>query len=235
VNDWHPVLSGIVGSTAYGLAGPDSDIDRLAFAAAPTVAFHGLHLPIGKAASRVGTNPDVTVHEIGKGVSLLLNANPTVTELLWLDAYETSTDLGQELISMRGLLIGAGAARSAYLGYATSQFQRMKRRGDGTFSSNIRKRTAKHGRHLMRLCTQVRSLWVAGEMSVRVADPDRYHAFGQLLAENPEKGMERAESLLLETATILNTQKTVLRAHPDFDAAEAFLRHVRATYYSPEG
>ena len=30
------LLSGIVGSTAYGLAGPDSDVDRLGMYAAPS-------------------------------------------------------------------------------------------------------------------------------------------------------------------------------------------------------
>ncbi len=31
------LLSGIVGSTAYGLAGPGSDVDRLGMFAAPTL------------------------------------------------------------------------------------------------------------------------------------------------------------------------------------------------------
>ncbi len=85
------ILRGIVGSTAYGLAHEGSDIDRLGMFVAPTVQFHGLHPPIGKAASRVQTSPsDYTEHEAGKYVSLLLGANPTVTELLWLpdDLYE---------------------------------------------------------------------------------------------------------------------------------------------------
>lgn len=37
----HLLLSGIVGSVAYGLAGPGSDTDRIGVFAAPTVAFHG--------------------------------------------------------------------------------------------------------------------------------------------------------------------------------------------------
>jgi hypothetical protein len=42
------LLQGIVGSTAYGLAGPHSDVDRLGVYAALTWAFHGLRLPIDK-------------------------------------------------------------------------------------------------------------------------------------------------------------------------------------------
>ncbi len=39
----HVLLSGIVGSTAYGLAHAGSDIDRLGMFAAPTEQLHGLH------------------------------------------------------------------------------------------------------------------------------------------------------------------------------------------------
>jgi hypothetical protein len=59
------LLSGVNGSTAYGLATEDSDVDRIGRHAAPTSQFHGLHLPIGKAATWVGTKPDATFHEAG--------------------------------------------------------------------------------------------------------------------------------------------------------------------------
>lgn len=39
------LLSGVVGSTAYGLAGPHSDVDRLGVFAVATAALHGLHPP----------------------------------------------------------------------------------------------------------------------------------------------------------------------------------------------
>lgn len=58
IGDWTPLLVGTVGSHAYGLAGPDSDVDTLAFAAAPTARFHGLSLPTGKDATKTSTDPD---------------------------------------------------------------------------------------------------------------------------------------------------------------------------------
>lgn len=84
------LLSGIVGSTAYGLAKPGSDIDRLGLFAADTTAFHGLH---GPAESHVTTNPDRTLHEAAKWCRLALGGNPTVMELVWLpdDLYEVRT------------------------------------------------------------------------------------------------------------------------------------------------
>ena len=48
----HVLLSGVVGSTACGLAGPDSDVDRLGVYAAPTIEFHGLYPPLGKNATK---------------------------------------------------------------------------------------------------------------------------------------------------------------------------------------
>src|SRR5262249_53904583 len=88
----HVLLRGIVGSTAYGLAGPHSDVDRLAVYAAPTRAFHGLRLPIDRQASIVVHEPDdLTLHEARKFCLLALSANPTVTELLWLSDYEVAT------------------------------------------------------------------------------------------------------------------------------------------------
>ncbi|WP_187171929.1 DNA polymerase beta superfamily protein, partial [Enterococcus faecium] len=59
----HLLLEGIVGSTAYGLAGPDSDEDRLGIYAAPTEEFHGLNPPVGKRESVVTKAPDASYHE----------------------------------------------------------------------------------------------------------------------------------------------------------------------------
>lgn len=142
------LLSGVVGSTAYGLATEDSDTDRLGIFAAPTVAFHGLHKP---QESHVTTHPDATYHEAAKWVRLALGGNPTVTELAWLERYEIRTPLGEELVSIRSALLSAKRIRDAYLGYATQQFRKLENRGDGSFSADTRKRTSKHARHLWRL------------------------------------------------------------------------------------
>ncbi|HEU5352848.1 MAG TPA: nucleotidyltransferase domain-containing protein [Actinocrinis sp.] len=111
------LLSGIVGSTAYGLAGPGSDVDRLGMYAAPTRELLGLHQP---RESHVTTKPDATFHEAGKAARLMLAGNPTATELLWLpdDLYETRTALGEEAIALRGAFLSAKRVRDAYLGYA---------------------------------------------------------------------------------------------------------------------
>ncbi|WP_455360575.1 nucleotidyltransferase domain-containing protein [Streptomyces sp. SYSU K21746] len=224
----HVLLSGIVGSTAYGLARPGSDIDRLGLFAAPTEAFHGLHQP---AASHVTTGPDRTLHEAAKWCRLALGGNPTVMELVWLptELYEVRTPLGDELIGIRDSLLSAARVRDAYLGYATQQFKRLYDRGDGSFSADTRKRTAKHARHLRRLCHQGFELYATGELNIRVDDPEAYHQFGEDVAADAMVALpmlKRFERLFEET-------KSVLPEQPDEAPAEAWLRRVRAAHYTP--
>jgi uncharacterized protein len=165
------LLSGVVGSTTYGLAGAGSDVDRLGMFAAPTRALLGLSAP---AQSRVTTKPDATFHEAGKAARLILAGNPTATELLWLpeDLYESRTPLGEEAIALRTSFLSAKRTRDAYLGYATQQFKKLLTRGDGASSGEARNRTAKHARHLMRLVDQGFELYTTGNVVIRLADPD---------------------------------------------------------------
>lgn len=225
------ILSGVVGSTAYGLAGPDSDVDRLGTFAAPTVAFHGLRPPLGKAASHVTTHPDSTWHEAGKFAHLCLGGNPTVSELLWLREYETRTALGDELVAIRGAFLCAPRVRDAYLGYATQQFRRLGGRGDGTFSSDTAKRTEKHARHLLRLCWQGLHLYRTGELLIEVENPDDFHDFGRRVVE---QGVAAARGMLIGYEREFDGSRSPLPVRPDEAAVEAWLLRVRAAHWTSE-
>ena len=230
MTDGVTILRGIVGSTAYGLSHPGSDIDRLGLYIEPTVKFHGLHAPVGKAASRVRTVPsDYTEHEAGKYVSLLLSCNPTVTELLWLpdELYEIRTPEADALIAIRDKLVNAHGVRNAYLGYAAQQFKKLNERGDGTFSADTRKRTAKHARHLRRLCWQGFTLYRLGWLPIRVDDPDSYMRFGEQVAENPNV----ARAMIEYYESLFNNTKSVLPEKSDETVAEQWLIGVRAAHY----
>lgn len=218
-----------MGSHAYGLAGPDSDVDTLAVAAAPTVEFHGLHPPTGKLASRVTTRPDVTVHEAAKYVTLCLAANPTVTELLWLpnDCYVTRHPLGDELLAIRTSLLGARRVRDAYLGYATAQFRKLRARDGASFSSDTRGRTAKHARHLLRLIRSGAQLYLTGRLDVRLADPAHYLEFGELIVSDPAAGVQLAEHHLNAASFTFDNTPSALPDYPDPTRAETWLRRVR--------
>ncbi|MER5755469.1 nucleotidyltransferase domain-containing protein [Streptomyces sp. NPDC002088] len=224
------LLSGVVGSTAYGLAREGSDVDRLGLFAAPTEDLHGLRTP---KESHVSTAPDRTLHEAAKWCRLALGGNPTVLELVWLpdELYEARTPLGDELIAIRASFLSARRVRDAYLGYATQQFRKLQSRGDGSFSSDTRKRTAKHARHLKRLCAQGYELYATGRLSIRVEDPESYHRFGEQVAADPVTALpllRRFEEAFQETRSVLPEQ-------PDEAAADAWLRRVRAHFYAAVG
>jgi hypothetical protein len=223
----HVLLSGVVGSTAYGLARAGSDVDRLGVFAAPTEELHGLHRP---KESHVTTAPDRTLHEAAKWCRLALGGNPTVLELVWLpdELYEVRTGLGDELIGLRSALLCAPRVRDAYLGYAAQQFRRLQARGDASFSADLRKRTAKHARHLKRLCHQGHELYATGRLTVRVEDPEEYHRFGERVAADPSA----AEPLLRHYEDAFAATRSVLPAQPDEAPVEAWLRRVRAHFYT---
>ncbi|MER5349549.1 nucleotidyltransferase domain-containing protein [Kitasatospora sp. NPDC002551] len=219
------LLSGIVGSTAYGLAHAGSDVDRLGLFAAPTERFHGLHRP---AESQVTTAPDRTLHEAAKWCRLALGCNPTASELVWLpdDLYEVRTPLGEELIGIRRSFLSARAVRNAYLGYATQQFRKLRTRDTSDPAS--RARAAKHARHLVRLLDQAVRLHEAGHNLVRLPDPERVRELGERIADDPD----RAERSLTAAADRLD-RPGVLPDRPDERPADAWLRRVRTAHWTP--
>lgn len=227
----HILLSGIVGSTAYGLNRPGSDIDRLGVIAMPTTALVGLHPP---RESHVTTKPDRTLHEARKFCILCIGGNPTAFELLWLpdDLYEERTPLGDELIGLRSAFLSAPRVRDAYLGYAMQQFRRLTERGDGSFSADLRKRTAKHARHLARLTHQGVTLYTTGQLTIRLGNPQWYHEFGDAVAGGD---IQIARDLLDKAKRDMDTAKSPLPELPDTAPIEAWLLRVRQAHWDPAG
>jgi hypothetical protein len=223
------LLAGIVGSTAYGLATDDSDVDRLGVFAARTESLLGLH-PVQQ--SVVSTKPDATYHEAGKFAALALKVNPTITELMWLpgELYETRTELGSALIAIRRSFLSRKAVRNAYLGYATQQFRRLENRGDGSFSADTRKRTAKHARHLYRLHAQGIMLWQTGHLTVRLPFGDAVlcRAFGEDVAAGD---LEAGRRVIAWAEEVFDTSRTPLPEQPDEAAVEDWLQEVRRAHY----
>lgn len=226
MNPPNTLLSGVVGSTAYGLAGPDSDVDYLGTFATPTQELHGLQKPTRVV---VGKDPDRTFHEVGRYCTLALGGNPTILELLWLESHQVITELGAELIGIRMAFLSASRVRDAYLGYATSQLHRLEVRGDGSFSADTRNRTAKHARHLARLCHQGYQLYAAGELPIRLAEPQSFIDFGERAAGGD---FEAGRALLREYHDMFDQTATVLPAAPSPDIVEDWLLRVRAAYYT---
>lgn len=223
------LLSGIVGSTAYGLATPESDVDRLGVFAAPTVELHSLLSP---AESKVSHDPDATYHEARKYCVLALAGNPTVMELLWLphENYEKLTALGAQLIGIRSAFLCARNVRNAYLGYATQQFKRLENRnaeGNNTFSSDTARRTAKHARHLLRLCWQGYHLYQSGELRIRVDSPHEYTAFGEEVAKG---NIDIARNVLASYEEAFDSSYSPLLEQPNTKIVKDWLLNVRKEF-----
>ena len=135
----HLLLSGIVGSVAYGLAGPaptwTGSVSSPPRRWPSTACGH----PGSRWSAPTRTSPCTRP---ASSARLALSGNPTATELAWLpeDCYETRTDLGDRLIAIRSAFLSAPRVRDAYLGYAGQQFRKLSHpRLDG------RPRPAAHG------------------------------------------------------------------------------------------
>jgi uncharacterized protein len=219
------LLSGVVGSTAYGLRHAGSDVDRLGVFAVPTEELHGLHRPTE---SQVTTEPDVTLHEAAKWCRLALTCNPTATELVWLpdDLYEVRTPLGDELIAIRASMLSAGRVRDAFLGYAGRQLRRLHDQADSPRWAANPGRAAKHARHLLRLLEQGQDLHRTGRLTVRLGDPEALREAGERVAERPEL----AEALITRAREVFEGPG-VLPEAPDESAAQSWLLRVRAAHY----
>jgi predicted nucleotidyltransferase len=221
------LLLGVTGSTAYGLATEQSDVDRLGIYCVPSVRLFGLDFNQGKASIVVTDPDDVQLHEIGKYVGLVLKGNPTVTELLYLDEHEVRDPRIEPLIEIRSKLIGQRTVRAAYTGYAVAQAKRLANRqaeGRAGFNSDLAKRTAKHGRHCFRLMLQAEQLLTEGTITVDVSEHrDELFAVGELAEHDVDAFLARFEARKNE----LDALTSSLPEEPDRDAAEAFLREFR--------
>lgn len=223
------ILGGVVGSTAYGMATADSDVDRLGVRLASVDELHGLHPPILRHNATISSHdPDTVVHEALKFCHLALGCNPTVIELLWLDEYEVRTHEGDQLIELRSSFLSRRAVRKVYLGYATEQFRRLRERGGRSFSADTAKRTAKHARHMRRLLTQGCELLTTGRLRVRLTPGEAAttREFGERVAAGD---VEEADRQLRIAEDIMNAGESVspLPAEPDRRAVERWLQNAR--------
>ncbi|MDR3080548.1 MAG: nucleotidyltransferase, partial [Streptomyces sp.] len=131
---------------------------------------------------------------------------------------------------IRTSFLSAKRVRDAYLGYATQQFRRLEARGGGSTCANTGKRAAKHARHLKRLCHQGLELYTTGRLTIRVEDPEEYHDFGERVAADAAV----ARPLLRSFESAFDERRGALPEQPDETAVEAWLRRVRAHFYTPE-
>jgi hypothetical protein len=214
---WHDrpdgiVLEGVVGSRAHGLAGEGSDADRRGVFLAPSAEFFGLD-----DVQETADNPytDEVLHELGRFVRLALKANPTIIELLWLEQYETCTQVGLELVGLRTAMLGAARVRSSYLHSAADLLKVLHRGGE---------RTAKTARHMARLLVTGYGLWYSGQLQVSLADPDYVQDFGERVAAG-DVGI--ADEMVIHYEELFDSTPTQLPKEPDRERVDAWLKETR--------
>jgi hypothetical protein len=151
-------------------------------------------------------------------------------ELVWLpeNLYETRTSLGDNLIDIRSSLLSSDRVKDAFLGYATQQFRRLESRQDGTFSSDLRNRTAKHARHLYRLLFSGYMLYKTGRHRVKLDYPQVFIAFGERVAAGE---IELAKTIMAHYEHKFDITSTPLPSQPNTDKIEEWLKRVRVYYW----
>jgi len=217
------LLRGVVGSRAYGLDHADSDTDRLGIFVAPTLEVAGLDWHSSKE-SRVQQGPegdDIAEHEVGKFLSLVLKANPTVTELLWLDdeLYEYTNFWSDWIIENRKSFLGSKAVRGAYFGYATAQFKKFKNTGEIPKS--------KYARHTLRLLEQGMQILNTGHLNVKVSDPQRFFDLNDMTYEQTIEVLDKAVERFAERE---NRGMFAIDSEPDRAVAKTILAEIRRAY-----
>lgn len=219
------VLEGVVGSVAYGLNTPDSDVDTLGIYARPTRDLFAVHPDTAE--TIISHDPDMVWHEAGKYARLALNVNPNIIDLLWLTEHTITTDLGRDLVNIRESFLSGPRVKDAYLEYATAQFGKLVKRADGSFSSDTKNRTAKHARHMARLLRHGRELYTTGTLTVNIGDDAPwYHEFGAADPDTWTAWFEREQREFANATTRLPDL-------PDTTAVQRWLTTVRYTHLDP--
>lgn len=218
------ILEGVTGSTAYGLATENSDVDIKGIYLLPTsevlkMGFDPQHT------TKDHTDPDWVYHEVGKFMKLVVSGNPTVTELLYLDEYTHLTPIGQMLIDNRDAFLSTKAVMNAYRGYAFSQAKKLNNRteqGLEGYDSALKNRFAKHTRHCFRLLMQARQLLETGTLDVRVTPEQREYLF----AMGEKTADEVVDEFMRQDAEFENIV-SVLPDEPDQDRLNKLLFDIR--------
>lgn len=218
------ILEGITGSTAYGLATVNSDIDIKGIYLLPTKGVLSLNFNPQKTTID-HVNPDFVYHEVGKFMKLVVSGNPTVTELLYLDDYTVRTPIGQRLIDNRHLFLSTAAIMKAYRGYAFSQAKKLNNRtevGMDGYASALKNRFAKHTRHCFRLLIQAKQLLETGTLHVKVTPDERDWLFYM-----GEQDADTVVNTFMEKDAEFDSIKSVLPDKPDIEKLNELLYEIR--------
>lgn len=206
------VLSVVVGSHAYGLAIPESDVDRRGVFSAPAQDFWRFDKP---ATSFTGPREEELNWELEHFCHLALRSNPTVLDTLVSDQVEVCTPLGGELRALLPHFLSRRAAAS----YLKATWAQLTRAEAGT---EIKWKQVMHVIRLLRVC---RDLLRTGTLRIR-SDEHRDALLAVRFGEVPwPEAQEWARRLRAEIEEA--ERDSPLPVSPDRDAVERWLVSVR--------
>jgi predicted nucleotidyltransferase len=214
--DRHTVYACVVGSRAYGLAGPESDTDRRGVYCPPTPLFWHLDKPPTHLDGPAG---EQFSWELERFCGLALQANPTVLECLWSPLVERCTGIGRDLLALRRAFLSRRLA-DTYGNYAADQLAKLDagRRRTGEVRH-------KQAMHMIRLLMAGVHVLETGEILVDVS----VHREELLTIRRGDLPWEavtaRADALSARLATA--RADTDLPAEPDRAAVDTFLVSAR--------
>ncbi len=214
----------VVGSRAYGLDEPGSDVDR-----------RGIYLPPAERHWSLWGVPEQleddatqeTYWELQKFLTLALKANPNVLECLYTPLVEEATPLAEELLAMRAAFLSR-LVYQTYNGYVLSQFRKLEQ--DLRTRGEIR---WKHAMHLIRLLLSGKTILEEGAVPVRVEE----HRERLLAVRRGGMAWEEIDAWRLRLHEEFDAAyaRTRLPERPDYVAANAFLLRARRSMVRPEG
>lgn len=223
------IYSAVVGSTAYGLAVEGSDIDRRGVYLAPTLDFWSLTKP-PEQIEVPGDGHNHQYWEAEKFIRLALQGNPTVLEVLWADEWRTpdwtfdprasiqQAQPGWWLRQRRDIFMGQHIM-APYIGYATDQMHRFKKRYERTGEGDW-----KHLCHCVRILLQGKYALLTGQ--IQLMPP----AGWQTILRNIRAGAIPFDDVQMWTTRLLveiEETGTHLPPKPDYDAANRLLADLR--------
>ena len=116
------IYSSVVGSTAWGLSGADSDVDLKGIFVLPMEQSAGLWDPPDEIQDPAN---DTQYWEVQKAVYQGLRADANTLEMLWSPKVEVCTELGRQLLDRRRMFVSRSIF-GTFGRYAMSQFRKMR-------------------------------------------------------------------------------------------------------------
>jgi hypothetical protein len=208
----------VVGSRAYGLDEPTSDVDRRGVYVPPAAMHWSL---AGVPEQLEFAESQECYWEVGKFLVLALKANPNVLECLYTPLVELATPMVEELLAMRSIFLSR-LIYQTYNSYVMSQFRKLE--GDLRSKGEVR---WKHAMHLIRLLLSGITVLREGFVPLNVEEHrDRLMAIRRGDVHWNEVNDWR---LALHREFDDSFVTTRLPERPDFERANAFLVNVRAS------